>query len=76
MSTQKPNTKDEANKPENKKETKVKMTRPDALCVALKTKKPKSMEEWIKYTNEIMGKANDSESRACILYAQKILPQF
>jgi len=55
-------------------------TRIDAVCDALKTKKPKTVKDWIKATNEVYigkgGSANDSESAMMIKYASKTLSHF
>ena len=55
-------------------------TRIDAVCDALKTKKPKTVKDWIKATNEVYiskgGSANDSESAMMIKYAAKTLSHF
>ena len=55
-------------------------TRIDAVCDALKTKKPKTVKDWIKATNEVYigkgGSANDSESSMMIKYASKVMTHF
>ena len=55
-------------------------TRIDAVCDALKTKKPKTIKEWVKATNEVYiskgGTANDSESMMMLKYASKVLTHF
>jgi len=55
-------------------------TRIDAVCDALKTKKPKTVKDWVKATNEVYiekgGSANDSESSMMIKYASKVMTHF
>jgi len=55
-------------------------TRIDAVCDALQTKKPKTVKDWVKATNDVYiekgGSANDSESTMMIKYAMKVLTHF
>lgn len=63
-----------------KKEPKSSYTRIDAVCDALKTRKPKTVEAWIAASNEEYvengGSENDKESLTMIKYAQKVLSHF
>ena len=49
------------------------MSRMDAVMIALTTKKPTTIKEWIAETNALYGGENNAESMFNIRYATKVL---
>jgi len=52
------------------------MSRMDAVCQALKDRKPETVQDWIKASNEVYGQANNQEAMFNIRYCMKVCKNF
>lgn len=68
-----PAKKAEKTPPAPKKES---MSRIDAVAIALRDHKPKTVAKWIECADTVFGRENENESRMMIKYAQKVLSKF
>ena len=52
------------------------MSRMDAVCLALKDRKPETVQDWVKASNEVYGQENNQEALFNIRYCMKVLKNF